>query len=484
MGLRRPLGIPNPFSQLILAVEVTSNWPALKTFLNYSATRPLRSASRPVFWRGQTRALIPRYRFDALPFLRLASRVGSRYVVRTDISRFYPTLYTHSIPWALHSKPTAKSNRSSSLLGNRLDKWARNLCDGQTVGLPIGPDTSLLLSELVLKGADDELGRLLPNRAGFRFVDDYELPCVSLSEAEDTLRSVEQVLSGFELSLNPRKTTIEELPSPMTTYWADELGRMPMGSTSRTQQRALLEYFTRASELYWMENDGRVLTYAVARLRGFAPLSTNAWRVLQGGILNLAMASPACIHQVCDILVRGLNAGFSVEISALARVLNALICRHAPLGHASEVAWSLWAAIAFGIPLSKEAGDAVVTMDDDVVALLALHADQLGRFSTPLTTGSWAALVTAGSLHDEHWLLAYEAAHKGWLGTTAHIMAEPRFSLLHQMGVSFYDVALASPVLPGAAAPLPGGSVAQVSLDPIASALRERSGGSGGGDYP
>lgn len=36
--------------------------------------------------------------------------IGKRYVVKADISTCFPSIYTHSIPWALAGKATAKKN--------------------------------------------------------------------------------------------------------------------------------------------------------------------------------------------------------------------------------------------------------------------------------------------------------------------------------------------------------------------------------------
>lgn len=67
---------------------------------------------------------------------RLVVRARAPLIVRTDINQFYGSIYTHSIPWALHGKATAKANRSPALLGNALDECVRNAQDGQTIGVP------------------------------------------------------------------------------------------------------------------------------------------------------------------------------------------------------------------------------------------------------------------------------------------------------------------------------------------------------------
>ena len=75
--------------------------------------------------------------------------VGTRYLLKTDIARFYPSIYTHSVPSALHGKAAARADKKYKLLGNRIDLWLRETQDKQTGGIPIGPDTSFLIGEIL-----------------------------------------------------------------------------------------------------------------------------------------------------------------------------------------------------------------------------------------------------------------------------------------------------------------------------------------------
>lgn len=43
-------------------------------------------------------------------------------VVTTDIADCYPSIYTHSIAWALHGMQFAKCHKQDNLLGNNIDK--------------------------------------------------------------------------------------------------------------------------------------------------------------------------------------------------------------------------------------------------------------------------------------------------------------------------------------------------------------------------
>lgn len=117
--LRRALGIPNPIHYFRLCKEISDNWTALEAHCRQSPV----SLSKPIVDPNRRRALTPEKSFESLRRHRASLRARSRYILRTDLSRFYHSVYTHAIPWALHGKALAKNRRRDlTLLGNRLDK--------------------------------------------------------------------------------------------------------------------------------------------------------------------------------------------------------------------------------------------------------------------------------------------------------------------------------------------------------------------------
>jgi len=57
-----------------------------------------------------------------------------RGCIVADISEFYPSIYTHTIPWAFHGKAFANANiGNSALIENELDRLTRVGQEGQTV---------------------------------------------------------------------------------------------------------------------------------------------------------------------------------------------------------------------------------------------------------------------------------------------------------------------------------------------------------------
>ena len=107
--------------------------------------------------------------------------IGNKYVLSLDISRCYESIYTHSITWALLGKEKAKeeylkkeNERSSSYnIADNLDERVRKINNNETKGIPTGPITSRLISELILSEIDNILHEKVPKLKYNRFVDDY-----------------------------------------------------------------------------------------------------------------------------------------------------------------------------------------------------------------------------------------------------------------------------------------------------------------------
>jgi len=333
--------------------------------------------------------------------------------------------------------------------------------DGQTQGIPIGPDASLVIAEVLLTAVDDFLVSQYPALIrGFRHVDDYELSFVNLSEAEMILTALQGLLSEYELFLNPRKTELRELPSPLEDNWAIDLKAFNIRDQTHPvgQRNDLISLFSKALEIASDRPKESVLRYAVSRVQ-YLDIAPGAWRTFQNCVLGAASADSSTLAVALGTMYQvGAKGGHVVARSPLADVFESIIRTHAPRGQGSEVAWALWGALAWNVALSAAAAGFLSEMDDNVVALLSLHGDILGLFPPgSLNTNKWTNLISQPDvLRSEHWLLAYEANQQGWL-VSPRIAAHPIFSAMSRAGVSFYDVTEAKPQFPLGARGIPGG---------------------------
>lgn len=82
----------------------------------------------------------------------------NRYEIRLDISSFFDSIYTHSIPWAIHTIAVAKKKRNDkTLLGNKLDKCMQSMNYNQTNGILVGNAVSRIVSEIILCTIDEAI---------------------------------------------------------------------------------------------------------------------------------------------------------------------------------------------------------------------------------------------------------------------------------------------------------------------------------------
>ncbi len=435
---RRRLGIVNPIDYVALSTNVINNWKQLKSFINKSHI----SLTSPVFRGPPGRALGHKYTFDVMDDRKAIVRSCSKYILRADINQFYHSVYTHSIAWALHGKDIAKAQRTNKkLLGNVLDKLIRNSQDNQTIGIPIGPDISFLIAEIILSICDERLQKL-KIRNVTRYIDDYEFGCESLHSAESYRDNLQELLSEFELVLNPDKTKILELPIPLELPCISTIRTFDLRNSGANSQRyALIRIFDIVFENVRQNPDAPLLKYLLGKLFKITIDKSN-WTLYENLLLQCVMSDTSTISYVLDEFWKYQNINYPLRLSHIQDVMTSLIKIHAPVNHGSEVAWALWTQIVLGLPIAESAAKIAGKMNDSVVAILLLDAHSKHLIQSPIDFTQYQSLMTRQDLYGDQWLLSYEANIKNWLpsqGINDHVAYDKCFNYLKLNSVSFYD---------------------------------------------
>lgn len=160
-------------------------------------------------------------------------------LMNTDITDCYGSIYTHTIPWALHGEKVIKndflypSSPKKKYLGNDIDTTIRSMQFSQTNGIPQGSLLMDFIAEIVLAYADAKLSYKIKiysrkNHLGdfkiLRYRDDYRI----FASSQETLMKIAKLLTEtlFELNfrLNSQKTFITEnivsdVIKPDKLYW-------------------------------------------------------------------------------------------------------------------------------------------------------------------------------------------------------------------------------------------------------------------------
>jgi len=433
--LRRVLSVPNPINYYHLVKSISDNWVDIESHYkksDQSLSRPVVDTSRALGWEKG---------FSVLSDAKLKTRSASKYILKADISNFYPSIYTHSIPWALHTKPVAKGGFGfSASMGNQVDTHARNCQEMQTKGIPIGPDASFVIAEIIMTAIDEMLIPVVGKKY-HRYIDDFEFGCGSLQQAEATLARLQEVLEYFELSLNSSKTKIVELPCSLDPAWLHDLKNYKFRGGRVQQKNDLLHYFDLVMDYLNKYPDEPIVKYAILRSSSKTVYKDN-WPIYQSIILQWSIAEPGILPIALDFIKFYESIGFAIDKDELKETLEFLIGEHSPMGHTSEVSYAIFGMILFGLTFSNDVVDTLSQIENPFIALLTLDAQQQGLIPTSYVFSLWQSLMTAGELKTSNWLLAYEALIKGWLPSATgvdYLSTDDAFKYLKAENVHFYD---------------------------------------------
>jgi hypothetical protein len=449
-GMRRTASIPNPISQAKLVKIVVDEWQTIKAFCDESPISFSRLCSP-----GRERALRyerrgdPEHSYESMMLTkefsqkRLELSASSSHILKADISNFYGSIYTHGISWALHGKKVAKDKRRDpSLIGNRLDQAVRDCNDGQTKGIPIGPDTSRILSEIIGTAIDKRLVRTLAKRVsqgheGIRWVDDFLLYFQTPGGRDKALGTLVESLEAYELSLNHRKTQML-LPGEdmIEASWVQTLRRYHFKNRGIGQFYDLLGFVDAVAALAAKNPGDSVALYASKILwtlrvdeANLADFLAILWKLVH---LDPRVVAVACIYTAnLSRLLRDDKRLRKTSEEALTFHLAEFMERRWAL----ETCWLLWLCLKISAPVHNQLVAKLSQFDHPLVALAAIEVSKRGLIKDRLDIQEWKNSVNGpDALTGPRWMLAYELRRSGTLRTGMEI---PFFEFLKKEGVSF-----------------------------------------------
>lgn len=429
---RRELRIPHPVSFAGLADLTAKNFGRI---LKKASCSPI-SRSRPVYATGRHRSIQPMVRHSNLARERAVIRAGSSYLLKTDVSQFYPSLYTHAVGWAVDPQLRNRTNwGNTSFLGKKLDQALMDLDGKVSQGVPIGNDISFLLSELVLAQVDKAI-RARHSRA-LRWFDDYEFAADTREQAEEILKRLNKELGKFKLRLNPRKTTITRLPSPTHDFWQETLKQSGIARVMNTQ--SMIRYFDAAFRLRDQFPDEPVMMYALGLLFKLNCPTPEVARIAQSCITQGLLCEPGAAQKGFALLTFwGLN-GLKLDAPLLTNTINKMVLGHQAGGFSSDVSWALAFCLDHVYTLNAKAAQVLSGFDDDCIALQALHMERSGLLPKGFNKNRISKALKNTDLDREHWLIAYETVRHGFLTIcAAAVKSNPLFSELLKHKVTFY----------------------------------------------
>jgi hypothetical protein len=272
INIPRPIAIPEPFAYTNQVKCIVDNWDNLKLHFKNKTINDTFKISRIHLRKLKNSSALFEMNYknffkDGDPEQEI--KIKSKYIAMADISNCFPTIYSHSIPWALVGKTEAKLKiKDKNKWFNQLDFFTRNLKYGETNGVLIGPHSSNLISEIILVSVDFELSKQSFNFV--RNIDDYTCYVDSYDEANLFFLSLSEELKKFELSINNKKSKIIPLPLASVKNWVTRLNHFNFINTYQVDGKQAIRikelkgFMNFSIELMLNEDsDASILNYAI-----------------------------------------------------------------------------------------------------------------------------------------------------------------------------------------------------------------------------
>lgn len=227
----RVFGIIDPEIYCDIAFEFSKNWKKIleiifdpkNTVSSYSFPIPLDSHNHGKIGKLRSGRMI--YEFIEMAENDISAEAFQySYIVKADVKNFYPSIYTHSLSWAFHSKKfirPPKRRRLPNYIGNRIDRLFQYANDTKTNGIAIGPAISDVVSEVLLARVDKCFSQSVkPDHIlAVRFKDDYRILCDSEETCKKIIKKLQTALKEYDLDLNEEKISISKLPDGLFRPW-------------------------------------------------------------------------------------------------------------------------------------------------------------------------------------------------------------------------------------------------------------------------
>lgn len=416
---RRVLSLVNPVAQIAMSLAITDHRAEIRKLLGNSLGSHYSTNTDSVTYRA----------FKGLEFRRfeqscLAIMSAYPFILRADISRFFYTAYSHSIPWSVLGKEKAKylyfNNKSqfNKQWSNKLDHCIQAAQSRETFGLPVGPDTSRVLAEMLMTRVEMDLGFSKAAMEGryARLIDDFFVGCSSEEEARSILNDLRRTLWQYNLQLNEEKTSISASSRvSLHPLWRASIELIRISSANAERQRQdihrLLEVTVSLCQQY--HNDAPA-SWACVKLRQVTCSPDNIVFYLET-LFRLARDFPVCVRLVCEYLFNHRNFLTQEGMYPLVeKWILSIAARHYRQGEELELSWALMICCAYKIKVGENILSDFERMPRSVPFLLfgVLRKRNLLEFS--LSKWNFKSVLKKSGIYGEHWLALYEFVVQGW----------------------------------------------------------------------
>ncbi|WP_337248798.1 RNA-directed DNA polymerase [Rhodovulum sulfidophilum] len=437
---RREIHITHPLPQALLAREIGAHWRSVQRWLS----RQTYSVDEIRVGSEYERA-IKGINFALHEAKKSYLQAASDWVVTTDITRFYPSIYTHSIVWAAYGKERVKQNLNmyKGSLADRLDFLVRSCNRNQTVGIPVGPETSRIIAETISARIDKNYSARFPDSDKNnidRLQDDWMVGTSTLEGAETVLSAISGHYRDYGLDINGSKTSIDRIAGERENAWISEMKAFLSHRSGDLADSRLREFLELTLILQSQNPMASVVSYALSVIEGVA-IKTADIPIVESFLIKAAVIAPGSMDRICRVILDVQNRTNALSAKRIGSRFINLVKTSLEKGHHYEAIWLLYTLRGLKRPVDiRSLKELIADVESAAIALILLDMKSKGLCIGKLPTQVWEDKISEDSVKsDWTWLLAYEAYRHGWMVDHNKLLNKPLFKAMSSRNVIFYD---------------------------------------------
>lgn len=410
---RRWFHLLNPISFIKLSNTIAENWFDISMFCHQSEF----STSKIILSEEEN------FLFENEPFKesireRITRSAGKKHVLIMDIASFYPSIYTHCLEWILEGRRLTREERKDrSFLGVALDMDIRNTQSQKTNGIPIGPETSRIISEIIGTYLDKKITDLNIDVKGTRYVDDYHLYFNNLSDLEIVKNKIQSELSKLHLSSNEAKCEVKNVPEVFAKPWVRIINQTVLRDSGFGLQEDLISLFSLAIHNSQSNQKDNSLKFLVSFLiNKKLNLNDDTKKLLVELIRHSIEQTPLIMSHAFKLLNKN---NCLTDSTHFKNIFNEKLLVDSLLGKTYEILWILNGYNKFKIQVPNEVVVNAVEQSEVLVLTYLLYMSEnsliadneielIKKHVEDCISGEKSPFTT------QYWLIIYEAVKRNW----------------------------------------------------------------------
>lgn len=371
--------------------------------------------------------------------------MGYKYLLSLDLSKCYENIYTHAISWALLSKKTAKEEcikreedqKEDYRVADTIDFYIRKTNNNETKGIPTGPVTSRIISELILSEIDRNLSEKSCHFK--RYVDDYKFYFHSKEDIQRFIPFFQRLLYDFKLNINHSKTEIKKYPYETENILSNEL------HTGILKEQGIFSYVNKFNNLYNLGHRG-ALKYGLKVLSNqkkedlfMLKDREHQKKVVLSQLINISIVRP----EMSQLIIKIIKKNKMILDNEVAEVLNKTLEKSLLFSHDAEIIWLIYFLRNFNLKISTNNVVKILEQEKIISCIYILDYIQVKKLNSDKEIKEAKKKLKENlkkeSIYGEKWLLIYECNINNWIDGIKDNLNQSHFlKKLYDKGVKIY----------------------------------------------